>query len=404
MPNYFYIAKTKRGEDVTGNLNAKDLRQLAQDLKKDGLLLIKATSDSEKKRSMDLSIPFLGVPQNEKIMMTKNLWVMVSAGLSLVKSFDILANQSKSPKLKKALLEARERINKGEGIHEALAGHPDIFSDLFLNMIKVGEESGTLEEVFQNLSIQMEKEHELKAKIKQAMIYPGMVMATMILIGIIIITVVLPKLKYFFSTMNTDLPIYTKALIWLGDFATDKWYIVIFLPFVLGFGLLYFFRTSFGSWLKDTVGLKIPIISDVIKKNNTALLIRSLSSLISAGVPLVRSLEITSGTVNNIYFKKALLDSAEKVKKGEKLSSALSAFQNIFPFGALEMIEVGEETGKTTTILKKLAEFYEKEAMATTENLSLAIEPMLILVLGVCVAFFAFAVIQPMYSVLGSVQ
>jgi len=204
--------------------------------------------------------------------------------------------------------------------------------------------------------------------------------------------------------MNTDLPIYTKALIWLGDFATDKWYIVIFLPFVLGFGLLYFFRTSFGSWLKDTVGLKIPIISDVIKKNNTALLIRSLSSLISAGVPLVRSLEITSGTVNNIYFKKALLDSAEKVKKGEKLSSALSAFQNIFPFGALEMIEVGEETGKTTTILKKLAEFYEKEAMATTENLSLAIEPMLILVLGVCVAFFAFAVIQPMYSVLGSVQ
>ena len=133
-------------------------------------------------------------------------------------------------------------------------------------------------------------------------------------------------------------------------------------------------------------------------------MIRSLSSLISSGVPLVSSLEITAGTVGNYYFKKALLESAEKVKKGERLSGTLKPHQDIFPFGAIEMMEVGEETGKTTTILKKLADFYEQEAIAVTESLSLAIEPMLILAMGACVAFFAFAVIQPMYSVLGAIE
>jgi type IV pilus assembly protein PilC len=405
MPNYFYTAKSFEGKNETGTANAKDIRELARDLKSEGLVLIKAILEEDKnKGKFNISIPFLGVSQNEKIMMTRNLWVMVSAGLSLVKSFDILASQTKNNKLRNALTSAKDRINKGEGIYEALSGYPDIFSELFLNMIKVGEESGTLEEALKNLTLQMEKEHELRAKIKQAMIYPSVILAVMLIIGIIIILVVLPKLNFFFQSLEADLPIYTKLLMWFGDFIIVRWYLAIIVPVLLIFAVSSALKTKKGKFILDTALLKMPLLSSIVKKNNAALLIRSLSSLISSGVPLVRSLEITSGTVGNFYFKKALNESAERVRKGEKLSSALSLYQNIFPFGAIEMMEVGEETGKTSTILKTLAEFYEQEAAHATEGLSTAIEPLLILVLGVCVAFFAFAVIEPMYSVLSSIE
>ncbi|MDP2741178.1 MAG: type II secretion system F family protein, partial [bacterium] len=150
--------------------------------------------------------------------------------------------------------------------------------------------------------------------------------------------------------------------------------------------------------------LKIPFFSSIIKKNNSALLIRCLSSLISSGVSLVRSLEITSGTMGNLYYKRAIDKAAEKIKKGEKLSGALRTYQKLFPVGAIEMMEVGEETGKTSAILKRLAEFYEKEVINIAENLSSAIEPILILLLGLVVAFFAFSIIEPMYSVLKFIQ
>ena len=405
MPNYFYTAKTLDGKNQAGNLNAKDTHELSQTLKNQGMLLIKAHAlDEKEKKSWGIQLPFSGVSAKEKIMFTRNLWVMVSAGLSLVRSFEILAAQTKKRRFKTALNGAKERIGKGDGLYEALSQYPDIFSRLFLSMIKVGEESGTLEESFKVLSLQMEREYELKSKIKQAMIYPGIILATMLGIGILVTVFVLPKLKIFFTSLNTELPIYTKILIGFGDFASHYWYIVISAPIVLFIFIFWAIRTERGKKMKDTVLLKLPLISSLVKKNNAAFLIRSLSSLISSGVPLVSSLEITAGTVGNYYFKKALLESAEKVKKGERLSGTLKPHQDIFPFGAIEMMEVGEETGKTTTILKKLADFYEQEAIAVTESLSLAIEPMLILAMGACVAFFAFAVIQPMYSVLGAIE
>jgi type IV pilus assembly protein PilC len=162
-------------------------------------------------------------------------------------------------------------------------------------------------------------------------------------------------------------------------------------------------RTKTGKWARDTLLLKVPIISSLVKKSNSALFIRSLSSLITSGVPLTRSLEIISKTVDNFYFKKAIFESIEKIKKGEKLSSALKTHQVLFPFGTIEMMEVGEETGKTSTILKKLAEFYEQEVISAAENLSVAIEPVLILALGLAVGFFAVSIIGPMYSAMQSI-
>ena len=400
MSNYFYTAKSLDGKTQTGVLDAKDERQVAQNLKDKGLILINAViADNKKTNSkLNFSIPFLGVSSTEKIIMVRNMGVMFSTGLSLVKSFDILSIQTKNKKLKSALLDIKEKINKGESLSDSLAKYPNIFSELFINMIKVGEESGTLDEILRILSLQLTREHELKSKIRNAMIYPSLILMVMLGVGAVIITVVLPSLNVFFVSLNVDIPIYTRILLFLGTFLSVHWYLLFLVPLLLVVSFWLTIRTKSGKRAMDSFLIKMPVISPIVKKNNSAFFVRSLSSLTASGVALTRSLEIVSKTLSNYHFKAALTDASSKIKKGEKLSLALKAHQNIFPFGVIEMIEVGEETGKTSDILKKLAEFYEQEAVDAIEKLAILIEPILIIVLGLAVGFFAFSIIQPMYS------
>lgn len=398
MPNFFYTAKAISGKTVTGNLVAKDTRELAQTLKNDGLLLIEASTEAKKGLNKSINISFGGVPVSEKIVMTRNLSVMISTGLPLMKSFEVLAGQAKHVKLKNALLDVKEKINKGETLHAAMALHPDVFSAFFLSMIEVGEEAGTLEEVLKILALQMEKEHRLKSEIQGAMIYPAIVLTLLFFVGIVMVVVVLPKLNDFFSSMSADIPFYTKALLSFGQFSQKNWPTLLIVPAAFA-GLIWMaLKTKTGQWVKDTLFLKIPLVNNLVKKNNCAILIRSLSSLLGSGVAMTRSLEVAEGTVGNFYFKRAIRDSLERIKKGEKLYESLNRYKDIFPFGATEMLQVGEETGKTSTVLKTLADFYEDELIAATSKLSAAIEPLLIVLLGGLVAFFAFAIIQPMYS------
>jgi type IV pilus assembly protein PilC len=405
MPNFLYIAKGFDGRTEKGILPAEDVRQLALDLKNQNLILITAEEEGKKKglNFMNLSLPSFGVSLKEKIMLVRNLWIMTSTGLSIVRSFTLLANQTKNTKLKKALLNIKEEVSKGNSFSGSLAKYPDIFSELFLSMVKVGEESGTLEDVFKVLSLQMEKEYTLKSKVKGAMIYPLIILMVMLGIGIIMLIFVFPQLTAFFDSLNADLPIYTKIMIWGGNFMMNQWYVVLLAVLIIVGIFWQALKTNEGKWLLSTILIKIPLISSLVKKNNSAVLIRSLSSLNASGVPLIRSLEIISGVVGNYYYKKAVVESIERIKKGEKLSSALREHKDIFPFGAIEIIEVGEETGKSTVILKKLAEFYENEVIDMAENMSAIIEPVMILILGMGVAVFAFSIISPMYSVLGNI-
>ncbi len=405
MPKYFYTAKSLEGETKTGALLAKDTHELAQNLKKEGLVLIEAVSEdiskSPKKKGFSFSLPFFGkVSVVDRMMVTRNLQVMVASGLPLTRSLNILSNQAKNEKLKKALLEIKEEISKGHSFSQALAGYPDIFSELFHNMIKVGEESGTLEDVLEMLSLQLEREHELRSKVQGAMIYPAVVISAMIGIGILMLVMVVPQIASTFEDLGIELPVTTQFIINIGVFMAEKWYIAIlfFIVFVLGF--LSFAKTKKGKKIIDTVSLKLPIISPIVKKTNAASTVRTLGSLISAGVPIVRSLEIVSGTLSNIYFRNAIAETAEKVRKGAELSDALKDYDNIYPSSVIEMIKVGEETGQTSKILSKLADYFEEEVTAATQNLASVIEPLLMLIVGAVIGFFAISMIQPMYSML----
>lgn len=399
MPNYFYTAKSFDGQNKTGTIFAKDTHQLALNLKAENMLLIKAISEEDKKRDrFKMFLPSLGISATEKIMMTRNLWIMFGAGLSLVKIFTILAAQARKPKLKTMMLDITARLNKGEELSDALAKYPQVFNDFFLSMVKIGEESGTLEGIFEILSTHMDRDHDLRSKIKGALIYPCIILVVMGGIGVVVSVFVLPKFSAFLLGMNVPLPIYTQILIGIGSFSQKFWYLVLAAPFALVYLFFLLIKTKLGRRVRDTVLIKFPLISNFIKKANSAIVVRSLSSLNASGISLIRSLEITSATVGSTYFKEALDQSIEKVKKGEKLSTALKPYKHLFPFGAMDMMEVGEETGKTSVVLKKLSEFYEAEVIEETKNFAVIIEPILLVFLGLVVAFFAISVIEPMYS------
>ena len=406
MARYSYIAKTSEGETKSGTLEAEDTRQLTRALKREGMVLIKAVLEEEKKKKrFVLSLPFLGgVPLTEMMMFTRNIQVMIAAGLPLPRTLNILADQAKSEDLKVALHDVAKEVIKGKTFSESLGRHPTIFSELFQSMVKVGEEAGTLEEVLGILTEQMEREHDLKSKIQGAMIYPIIIITAMVGIGILMMIVVIPKLAETFEELQLELPPTTRFVIAVGEFLAAFWYLI---PLII-FGFLFLFRiisqTETGKRIIDKLVLKIPIISPIVRKTNSAHVVRTLGSLITSGVPIVRALEVTAGSLGNVYYKEALTTAAENVRKGGKLSESLKPHQDIYPLLVIQMIEVGEETGQTSEILTKLAEFYEEEVTNATRNLSAVIEPVLMLVIGAAIGFFAISMVQPMYSMLGAIH
>jgi type IV pilus assembly protein PilC len=404
MPKYFYTAKSLKGEEKRGILEAKDISQLSQKLRSNGFLLIKAKAEGIKTEGINVSLPFSGVSLTDKMFFVRNLRVMTSAGLALPKAIGSLAEQTKNQKFKTALINIQEEITKGRSLSDSLNDHPNIFSELFQSMVKVGEESGTLDKVLETLNLQMEKEHSLKSKIKGAMVYPAVIICAMMAVGFLMLVTVIPTLADTFKELGVELPATTQAVIALADFLVTKWYLALIIIFLLITAFSLLIKNEEVKKTIDKISLKIPVISQLIRNSNAAYMLRTLSSLIEAGTALPRALEITSGILGNFYFKEAMLEGAKQVRKGEKLSDVLQPYKDIYPIIIIQMISVGEETGETSVILAKLADFFEEEVSNTAKNLTSVIEPFLMLIIGAVIGFFAVSMIQPMYTMLGAIE
>ncbi|OGZ18236.1 MAG: hypothetical protein A2Z68_00795 [Candidatus Nealsonbacteria bacterium RBG_13_38_11] len=406
MPIFNYFAKSLKGEEKSGTVQAKDKKELSQILKEQGFILIRAGEKEESAKNGKSSNFFSfgsKVPLSEKLIFTRNLQVMVSSDLALPKALQTLALQTKNKKFRETILDVSEEIIKGNNFSDALAKHPQIFSELFQNMVKVGEEAGNLDEVLKILAQQLEKENELKSKIKSAMMYPSVIIAAMIGIGVLMLIMVVPSLAKTFEELEIELPLTTQIVVGLGTFLATNWLFVLLAIILLVFILSFTPKIKKGKRVMDALFLKIPVVSALVIKTNSAQAIRTLSSLIAAGVSIIRSLKVTSDVLSNVYYKDALLESLEKVKKGEKLSDALKPYENIFPLVVIQMIKVGEETGQTAPILTKLADFFEEEIDYATKNLVSVIEPVLMIIIGAAIGFFAISMIQPMYSMLSAI-
>lgn len=407
MPKFFYKAKKLTGEEESGVMPAKDERQLSQALYRKGFILISAEKEGEerkeKKKAKGISLSFAGPSLAEKMFFTRNLQVMIKTGVALPRAVTLLASQAKNRRFKKVLENIAQRIEKGESFSVTLGSFPKIFPEIYTAAIEVGEESGQLEEILGTLAFQMEREHDLKSKIKAAMVYPIVIVVAAIAVAVLMLTFVFPKISVLFQEFDVELPLTTRITFGLVDALAKHWWLLPILGLLLIFVFYFFFKGQKTKGLRDKIFLRCPLIAGISRQTNIALALRTLSSMMSAGVPIVRALEVGSRALQNVYFKNSLMEAARAIKKGAKLSEALEPFGDLYSPLVLQMIKVGEETGSSSEVLSKLASFYEEELSGTFKKLSSLIEPILILFLGAGIGFFAVSMLQPMFSMMGSI-
>lgn len=404
---FIYTAKSADGQAKGGEITAESEHSVAQQLRTEGFLVTSIKKIEEKPGggvNIKLLDRFQKVPLKEKMIFARNLSVMIASGLTVSRAVNNLASQTKNKRFKKILLDIYEQLQQGKTLSEGLAKYPSVFSDLFVNMVKVGETGGNLEEILQIIAIQLEKEHELLSKVRGAMIYPAVIIVAMIGISILMLTYILPKITSVFKDMDVQLPPATQFIIGISDLLKNHSILVaVAFALVIVFLRIYL-QTGAGKKTLSFLTVHLPILKNIVLKVNCARFARIYSSLLKSGINVTDALKIVSNTLSNYYYKKAIEDGIEKIQKGINLSVIISSYPKLFPVLVPQMIEVGEETGKTETVLLKLAEFYEAEVDQITKNMSSIIEPVLMILIGGAVGFFAVAMLQPMYSLMENIK
>lgn len=406
MPKYYYTAKNiATGETIGAEAEAKDERELATELRASGLIV---TSVREVKERAKVQIQFLdrfiSVPLKEKMIFTRNLAVMVSSGLTVSKAIMNLSVQTQNQAFQKILREVYDEVQGGKTLSEGLSKYPKVFNELFTSMVYVGEVSGNLEEVLDILALQLEKEQDILSKVKGAMTYPLVILVAMLGIGILMLTYILPRITGVFKDMGVTLPASTRAIMAASDFLINHAFLSVGLFFGGIIALKMFASTAVGKRFFDWLFIRMPIVGNILIKVNCARFSRIYSSLLKSGVSVVDSLSIVKKTLSNSYYKDALDDAISEIQKGVELSVVILRYPRLFPILVPQIIQVGEETGKTEMVLRRLAEFYEEEVNQITKNMSSIIEPILMLMIGGGVGFFAVAMLTPMYSVMENIQ
>lgn len=404
MATFTYTGEDQEGKKVTQTVTADDRYAVYDIARRDGHRI---TSIDESKKggfgggfNMErINIMLSRVKADELVMMTRNLGSMLNAGLTATRALSVIERQSTNPKLKSVLKRVVERINNGEQFYESLKEYPDVFSDLYVAMIKSGEESGNLAESLKTLSVQMERASNLTKKIKGAMIYPGIVITVMVIIGILMMIFVMPQITGVFKGMDMELPATTQFLINTSDFFAENTLVALGIMIGTVAGVIYFLRTRVGKTMSSWVATRLPVIGTMVKETNSARTARTLSSLLNSGVDVIQAIEITEEVVQNVFYKKVLQDARVRVEKGTALSEVFIERTDLYPILVGEMILVGEETGQISGMLGELAIFYETEVERKTKDLSTIIEPLLMVVIGAGVGFFALAMIAPIYSI-----
>ena len=403
MPIFNYKIVDKEGKQVEGTAEAKDKFALYHEIKKDGATVISAEEVKSKKSiSFQNLIPFIGgVKMHDKIIFAKNLAKMIDAGLPITRGLSIMERQSKGT-FKKVLTGLNESISKGTTFSDSMKSYPNVFSSIFVSMVRAGEESGNLSTALQNVGLQMEKSYQLTRKIRGALMYPAIIFSLMIVIGVLMMVYMVPTLTATFIGLKIKLPLTTRIVIAISDFLKSYFVFVIIGSIAAIFGAIMAYRTPRGQRIFDWTILHIPIINEITKQINSARTARTLSSLLSSGVDVVVAIGVTKDVIQNSYYKEVLTEVQSTIQKGEQISTILSAHNDLYPLFVGEMVSVGEETGKIGEMLLSVAVFYEDEVDQKTKDMSSIIEPLLMIFIGVAVGFFALSMLGPTYSLADS--
>lgn len=396
MGKFHYKAKDLTGKEFVGDIESVDVRGAATLLRRKGLVII---SIDNRKESGDnfLQKFFNRVGFNELVIMTRQLATMVGAGLNLSDSIDILSEQQTNKKFQTVLVSVSNDIKGGLSLHQSLSKYPEVFPPLYINLVKSGETSGKLDMVLLRMADNLEKDREFRARIKGAMIYPVVVVTMMVIVMIIMVTFVIPKLTALYKESTIELPLPTKMLIFISDFFIQFWWVILIIVIGGIFGLKKWKKTVYGGLFFDRLILKIPVVNKIAVNVTLANFSRTFGLLVSAGIPLLEGISIVEGVIGNSVYKNALRVSYLGVEKGLSFSAQLTSL-SVFPKIVGQMVKVGEETGKVDEIFYKLSDYFESESDHLVKNLTVAIEPIVLVILGLGVAFLVISIILPIYK------
>lgn len=402
MPVYAFKGRNRSNEVVVGERFAPDRQTLENLLRREQIVV-----NSIKEKGKEVAIPKLGKRQKvnakELAIFTRQFSVMIDAGLPLVQCLDILGNQQTNNFFKQTILQVRSDVEAGMTLAESLSRHPKVFETLYVNMVAAGETGGILDLILQRLAIYIEKIVKLKSDIISASIYPLAVVGLAVVVVAIIMVVVIPAFKNIFEGLlgpGESLPLPTEIVISISDFMAGYWWVILIVIGGISYATKSYYETTNGRRVIDNLLLKFPLFGDILRKVGVARFSRTLATLLSSGVPILESLDITARTAGNVIIQEGIMKIRAGIEQGQTIVEPLKA-SGIFPPMVAQMIGVGEQTGALDAMLGKIADFYEQEVDAAIANLLTLLEPIMIVFLGVTIGGIVISMYMPLFVLIG---
>lgn len=404
MPVYTYEAVEPSGRVVKGSLDADNASVVLSKLQTLNYTVVDVTeSRGGAKAGGKTGKAGARVKLNALVIFSRQFATMVNAGINILKCLDILEAQTKDAALKPVIIEIRKDVVGGASLTDAMAKHPQAFSKLFVSMVRAAEAGGILDQILDRLATFLEKEQEIVGRIKGAMVYPVCVLIFAILMVIAMFIFVLPTFKDIFDGSGAELPLITRILFMISDLVRNFWYLLPTIPMAIVFGTKQYYKTEQGRWNIDKLKLRIPVIGELVQKMAISRFSRTFGTLVNSGVPVLRALEIVAETAGNVVIARAVDQARASVREGQRISAPLAA-SGMFPQMVTQMMDIGEETGRMSEMLIKIATFYDNEVDVAVKALTSLIEPMLIIFLGGIVGFIVGSIMVPMFSLINVIS
>lgn len=400
---FVYRVRDQGGAVHEGELEAETEQLVISKLREMGYVPVSIRARNKSKLSAEVKIGGDKIDLHAVVVFSRQLATMVNAGLTLIRALGILADQTSNKALAATIVAVRRDIERGLSFSQAISKHPKAFPDVYVAMVRSGETSGTLDEVLLRLATTLEKQLELRRRVKSAMSYPIAVGGIIVLIVTAMLMFIVPMFEGMYKDLGGTLPLPTRMLINVSDMLTKFWWLVTLLIIGSVVGLRRWGRTPNGRLKIDAFKLRMPIFGQVVHKTAIARFSQTLASLVKSGVSIMESLDIVGSTAGNAVINAAVIDAKERVRVGESLSAALGNHP-VFPPMVVQMMAVGEETGALDAMLEKIGEFYDSEVSATVDALTSLIEPLLMVVMGVTVGGMVVALYMPMFQIINLVK
>lgn len=398
---FAYRVRDRQGNISKGKLEAEDKNTVIASLVNQQYYIL-SLEQSQPRREVSLKDGFKKVNTRDLVVMTRQLATMLAAGLPILRSLSILGEQATNKRLKNALVSVHEHIQEGEALWQALSKHPDIFSPIFINMIRAGELGGVMEPILERLSEHLEREQEINAKIKSASIYPSIILCLAIVMVIGIIVFVMPTFVQMFQDSGVTLPAPTRALLALSTFLRNDWFFLIAGIAVLVYVLKRIGQTPGGRYFYDNLYIKLPIVGHTLSRVAVARFARTMGTLVKSGIPILQALEVVQDVVGNAVVSRAIAEARESIKEGDPISIPLQT-TGIFEPMVVQMIAVGEETGSLDEMLVSMAQYFDREIMYMIDSLMAVVEPLLILLVAILVGGIVVATLMPIFDIANTI-